>query len=55
MICCSCSKCFNQLGICQSVDATRKNIDLMVAESHEQLQQRKEDVEAMESLCEVCV
>jgi len=31
-------KCFNQLGICQSVTATRRNIDLLVDESDKTLQ-----------------
>jgi len=40
-------KCFNHLGICQSISVTRKNIDLIVKESSATLEEWKEEMEAV--------
>ena len=38
-------KCFNHLGLCPSVTAVRKNVDLLVQQADEMLQMWKKQVE----------
>jgi len=38
-------KCFNHLGLCPSVTAVRKNVDLLVQQADETLQMWKKQVE----------
>lgn len=46
-------KCFNQLGICQSVDATRKNVDALVTECDATMQSWKRELEVVPSDAQV--
>jgi len=46
--------CFNHLGICQGVTATRRNVDVIATESRATLQQLQEDVVQMVKQSEVC-
>jgi len=40
-------RCFNHLGICQGVAATRRNVDIVAKESSATLQRWREDVVEM--------
>ena len=48
-------RCFNHLGICHSIAVTRRNVDMIAAESRATLQQWREDVVETVKRTEVCI